>query len=66
MQNSGRDLWQNQSGYMSSLQQGLNKSNLVGASTSHGKTPMLMANNDVFTIAPYRTRKDNARVSVLD
>lgn len=66
MQNSGRDLWQNQSGYMSSLQQGLNKSNMVGASTSHGKTPMLMANNDVFTIAPYRTRKDNARVSVLD
>lgn len=39
---------------------------MVAGATTHGKTPMLMANNDVFTIAPYRTRKDNARISVLD
>lgn len=66
MQNSGKDLWPNQS-HMSIQAGSLNKSSMVAAgATTHGKTPMLMANNDVFTIAPYRTRKDNARISVLD
>lgn len=35
-------------------------------SNVHGRAPMVMANNDVFTMGPYRARKDSMRVSVLD
>lgn len=40
------------------------KKNTIGS--VHGKAPMLMANNDVFTIGPYKARKDRMRVSVLE
>lgn len=59
-QNSNnRDLWQNhvQSQLMGKKQLG---------NTVHGRTPMLMANNDVFTIGPYKSRKDSTRISVLE
>lgn len=32
----------------------------------HGKSPMLMASNDVFTIAPYRSKRDATRISVVE
>ncbi|AGO13629.1 AaceriAGL249Cp [[Ashbya] aceris (nom. inval.)] len=35
-------------------------------SGSTSKSPMLMANNNVFSIGPYRQRKDAGRVSVLE
>ncbi|CAL9738208.1 meiotic mRNA stability protein kinase Ssn3p [Monosporozyma servazzii] len=59
-QNSNnRDLWQTHV-----------QSQLIGkkplGNTVHGRTPMLMANNDVFTIGPYKSRKDNSRISVLE
>ncbi|CAR28624.1 ZYRO0F08272p [Zygosaccharomyces rouxii] len=64
---SGRSLWQNQGSHQFNQQQ----SSVLGMkSTSgrnvHGKQPMLMANNDVFSIGPYKARKDSTRVSVLD
>lgn len=56
---NGRSLWQNQS-----------QSQTFGLKNvprnSHGKQPMLMANNDVFSIGPYKARKDSSRSSVLD
>lgn len=36
------------------------------AGAIHGKSPMLMANNDVFSIGPYKARKDSVRISVLE
>lgn len=59
-QNSNnRDLWQTHV-----------QSQLIGkkplGNTVHGRTPMLMANNDVFSIGPYKSRKDNSRISVLE
>ena len=60
-----KSLWPNnqQSNHLQNQrQQMVSKQN---AGTVHGKTPMLMANNDVFTIGPYRARKDRQRVSVL-
>ncbi|CCE65490.1 hypothetical protein TPHA_0L01350 [Tetrapisispora phaffii CBS 4417] len=40
--------------------------NLTGSNSSvHGKQSMLMANNDVFTIGPYKARKDKERISVI-
>ncbi|CCK67911.1 cyclin-dependent serine/threonine protein kinase SSN3 KNAG_0A02220 [Huiozyma naganishii CBS 8797] len=54
-------LWQNQTHLQTQLS---SKRNM--ASTVHGKTPMLMANNDVFAIGPYKARKDRMRVSVLE
>lgn len=57
---SNRDIWQNhtQSQLLSKKQ--------LGNTTVHGRNPMLMANNDVFAIGPYKSRKDSARVSVLE
>lgn len=60
-----RNLWQNypQSHHSSNARHHIMNKQTSG--TVHGKTPMLMANNDVFSIAPYRTRKDRQRISVL-
>lgn len=64
---SGRSLWQNQAGHQINQQH----PSVLGMKTTsgrnvHGKQPMLMANNDVFSIGPYKARKDSTRVSVLD
>lgn len=60
-----RSLWQNhpQIQHQSNQRQQIMNKQTTG--TVHGKTPMLMANNDVFTTGPYRTRKDRQRISVL-
>lgn len=60
-QNSNnRDVWQNH------IQSQLLSKKQIGGTTVHGRNPMLMANNDVFTIGPYKSRKDSARISVLE
>ncbi|AET38260.1 cyclin-dependent serine/threonine protein kinase SSN3 Ecym_2540 [Eremothecium cymbalariae DBVPG len=56
-QSSTRSLWSQQQ------QQQLLDSK---GNTTNSKTPMLMANNNVFSIGPYRQRKDVSRVSVLE
>ncbi|CDF91092.1 ZYBA0S09-04610g1_1 [Zygosaccharomyces bailii CLIB 213] len=62
---NGRSLWQN-----SSQQFGNQQSSMLGVKSTtrnvHGKQPMLMANNDVFSIGPYKARKDSTRISVLE
>lgn len=62
---NGRSLWQNPSQQFSQQQ-----SSMLGMKSTtrnvHGKQPMLMANNDVFSIGPYKARKDSSRVSVLE
>lgn len=60
---SGKSLWQNQSQQFTQSQAYGMKS---ASRTPHGKQPMLMANNDVFSIGPYKARKDNSRFSVLE
>lgn len=60
-QNSNnRDVWQNH------IQSQLLSKKQLGGTTVHGRNPMLMANNDVFTIGPYKSRKDSTRISVLE
>lgn len=71
---NGKDRAQNsyQPMYQRSMQaQGQQQSqSFVGKKSTigsvHGKPPMLMANNDVFTIGPYKARKDRMRISVLE
>ncbi|QLQ81893.1 hypothetical protein HG537_0G01470 [Torulaspora globosa] len=60
---NGKSLWQNQSQQFSQSQAYSMKN---GSRMPHGKQPMLMANNDVFTIGPYKARKDSSRFSVLE
>ncbi|SMN21862.1 similar to Saccharomyces cerevisiae YPL042C SSN3 Cyclin-dependent protein kinase, component of RNA polymerase II holoenzyme [Maudiozyma saulgeensis] len=60
-----RNLWQNYSQNHHAYSQRQHMMNKQTSGAVHGKTPMLMANNDVFTIGPYRTRKDRLRISVL-
>ncbi|AMD22575.1 HHL195Wp [Eremothecium sinecaudum] len=55
-QGPGRNAWSHQ-------QQQLLDSK---GNTNNSKSPMLMANNNVFSIGPYRQRKDASRVSVLE
>lgn len=58
-------MWQNSSQLLNNQQQQQN-TGLKGMSGGiHGKQPMLMANNDVFSIGPYKARKDRSRISVL-
>lgn len=60
---SGESLWQNQS---RQYNQGQTFDMKNGPRNPHGKQPMLMANNDVFSIGPYKARKDSSRFSVLE
>ena len=60
-----RNLWQNYSQNHHAYSQRQHMMNKQTSGAVHGKTPMLMANNDVFTIGPYRARKDRQRISVL-
>ncbi|KAG0668131.1 isoleucine-tRNA ligase [Maudiozyma exigua] len=60
-----RNLYQNYSQNHHSSSQRNHIMNKQTSGTVHGKTPMLMANNDVFSIVPYRMRKDRQRISVL-
>lgn len=59
----GKSLWQNPSQQFAPGQTVDMKN---GARNVHGKQPMLMANNDVFSIGPYKARKDGSRFSVLE
>lgn len=59
----GKSLWPNQSQQFTQSQAyGMKNS----TRTPHSKQPMLMANNDVFSIGPYKARKDSSRFSVLE
>lgn len=60
---TGKSLWQNQN-------QQFAQGQVLGMKNTtrnvHGKQPMFMANNDVFSIGPYKARKDTSRFSVLE
>lgn len=60
---SEKSLWQNQSRQYG---QGQAFGSKNAPRNPHGKQPMLMANNDVFSIGPYKARKDSSRSSVLE
>ncbi|CCD25125.1 cyclin-dependent serine/threonine protein kinase SSN3 NDAI_0E03080 [Naumovozyma dairenensis CBS 421] len=75
---TGRDLWQSQGRnlypqpqFQIQQHQVTNKKHPLSNATistgaMHGKQPMLMANNDVFSIGPYKARKDSCRISVIE
>lgn len=60
---AGSQLYQQQT--QGSAQLVGNNIRATSAGNVYGKPTMLMANNDVFSIGPYRARKDSSRISVL-
>ena len=69
--NVNRNMWQslwsqNQKHQRQQMMMNKKVAATATGTTIHGKVPMLMANNDVFCIGPYKARKDSMRVSVLD
>ena len=69
--NMNRNMWQslwsqNQKHQRQQMMMNKKVAATATGTTIHGKVPMLMANNDVFCIGPYKARKDSMRVSVLD